>query len=760
MNKETLRTALASLGAGLLAVVGATTTAAGATPLQGQLTLRPLTPTEQDTYQLTSLQKSAGINTVALGEPVYLDALVNIAIPPGDITNVTWTLDLTNAPGSSAVITNSPLGTNVPVYKPSARLVSQVAGRAAFWPDVKGQYTVTATIMTASEGTTNVTQTITAGVYMGIDTCALCHSGGQIAMDKVDPWSKTEHATMFSRGIDGQVFSFYNSECFPCHTVGYDTDPRTAHNGNFYEISTNLGWTVPSVLTNGNWASMETNYPTLANVANIQCENCHGPGSEHAVNMIGYSPSDTNYTYLISKDFGEGDCAQCHDEMTFHFHVAEWNNSVHAVTTTIPAGNAECVGCHTAMGFVAMMEGQEPTNLTYEAITCAACHEPHDVTVPNQLRAYSGLTTNPVTLVVATNTVTLMDGTVVTNAGLGGLCMQCHHSRENATNYVLTTAGSAHYGPHHGPQADMLEGTGGITYGNPIGSSPHKDCVPDTCVTCHMQPQTSASPAFTRAGGHTFEPACSASGTNPAVQLTAVCVQCHGSITTFNFPTVDYDGDGVVEGVQTEVANLMLQLAVLLPPVGVAKTNLTITTNWTQQQLEAAYNYLFVQSDGSYGVHNIAYTVDLLKGSIANLQGGPNDAGLPNWWQIEYYGSVDNPNAAPDADPLGDGVPNWLKYALGMNPTIPGIVLTNGVVWADQATQVSPGNTNSIAIFPAAEVVFTTQTNVTYQLQGISDLSGGWQNIGTNIVGTGQTMSFLTPTRNDNMQFFRVISQP
>ena len=81
-------------------------------------------------------------------------------------------------------------------------------------PDVAGyttndQYTVTATVYTANAGTTNVTMTITAGTYMGVGLlpgtygCALCHSGGQIAPNKVVPWEATAHATQFSRGIDG-----------------------------------------------------------------------------------------------------------------------------------------------------------------------------------------------------------------------------------------------------------------------------------------------------------------------------------------------------------------------------------------------------------------------------------------------------------------------------------------------------------------------------------------------------------------------------
>ena len=35
--------------------------------------------------------------------------------------------------------------------------------------------------------------------------------------------------------------------------------------------------------------------------------------------------------------------------------------------------------------------------------------------------------------------------------------------------------------------------------------------------------------------------------------------------------------------------------------------------------MEAAYNWLFVNNDGSRGIHNTAYAVGLLKASIADL---------------------------------------------------------------------------------------------------------------------------------------------
>jgi formate-dependent nitrite reductase cytochrome c552 subunit len=74
------------------------------------------------------------------------------------------------------------------------------------------------------------------------------------------------------------------------------------------------GWTFPAVLTNGNWAAMPA---TLQNVANIQCENCHGPGSQHL-----FSQGVVGNTNAISVNYAAGDCAQCHDSMNNHFKSA------------------------------------------------------------------------------------------------------------------------------------------------------------------------------------------------------------------------------------------------------------------------------------------------------------------------------------------------------------------------------------------------------------------------------------------------------
>jgi hypothetical protein len=357
--------------------------------------------------------------------------------------------------------------------------------------------------------------------------------------------------------------------------------------------------------------------------------------------------------------------------------------------------------------------------------------------------------------------VTLKDGTTVSNAGEAALCMSCHQSRQNATNYVETATGSTYFGPHEGPQADMLMGVNGVTYGQSIPSSAHRDSVTNLCVTCHMQKIDPADPDFLHGGGHTFRVMCDPDN----LDLSGACAHCHGVITTFDLTREDYNGDGIIEGVQTEVQHLLDQLAQLLPPVGQAKADISIDSTWNRQQLRAGYNYRFAQKDGSHGVHNTAYAVGLLKASIADLTGNPGSTGLLSpadlafyAWQVQYFGSASVPNAAPNATPAGDGVPNWLKYSLGIDPTVRGVALTNGVVWA--SVTALGGGTNTVHIYTAAEVSFDTEAGKTYQIQGASSPTSGWQNIGSAIQGTGASISYLTPTRPDVKQFFRVVHTP
>ena len=139
---KSIKRVTAPLGAIALILLTAALSAQAAAPaLNPQLDLRPFTPQERVDYALPNAQVGGGLNTVGLGQPFYLDALVNTAVAASNITSVTWTL--TSKPGgSAAVLASSPLGTNVPTYKMADRLTLKVAGRSLLRPDVAGQYAV------------------------------------------------------------------------------------------------------------------------------------------------------------------------------------------------------------------------------------------------------------------------------------------------------------------------------------------------------------------------------------------------------------------------------------------------------------------------------------------------------------------------------------------------------------------------------------------------------------------------------------------
>ena len=735
------------LAIALVALGGLPAARAASTAILGRIVLRPLTPTDKTWYSLpAATETSGGLSTIGVGTPAYLEAQASGVVASN--TTVSWSI--TSKPlTSAATLTASPFGSNVPMYEPSDSQVLKyalVGSRLMLRPDLEGQYVVTASITNGTTLKTNVSVTITAASYLGwYNGCIACHSGSAwvLAPDK-SSWTNTAHAIAFTQNLNGQstAGSHFGQNCISCHSVGYNTN-ASANAGGFYQQQIQNNWTLPAVFTNTNWAYMQANYPTVANLANIQCENCHGPGSEHII--FGGKVGNTN---TISVNWNSGTCDQCHDATTRHIKGTEWRNSRHAIAPN--QGGATCGRCHTAQGFANFVRGATAVSTAYNPVTCSACHDPHDATNPYQLRTVKA--------------VTLGDGMTITNAGSSAICLECHQLRNgpastNIVNYskgLPTWAGGSSFGTHHSSQGELFYGTGGYTYGLNIPSSAHRDAIQDPCVTCHMQATpASTDPKFLHTGGHTFNVVYESGTTN--LQMTEACATCHGKIEDVSLVRGDYNGDGVIEDVQTEVQSLLDKLSTMLPTNNAVKTSLSVTTNWTLPQLRAAYNWQFVSEDRSKGIHNVAYAVGLLKASIADLNPYKNGSNIPDSWFTQYLGSYTNANATPNASPAGDGIPNWVKYALGLNPLVAGVVVPDGVVWANNDASNPSG---PLHIYTAAEVTFPTANGTTYQIQGLSQLDGTWQNIGSPIQGTGNTMSYLTPTRNNTQQFFRVVHTP
>jgi hypothetical protein len=703
---------------------------------------RPLTPQEIKNYELPAeTQISPGLLTVGAGTAVYLEALV----PEGTVvTGLVWAL--TKKPGSSAAtLVDSPLGEGIPIYTPGDRSVYDIAGRTMLVPDVVGDYTVTATAMDANgELILALTRDLNAANYVGaghlenttFTQCVTCHS------DKVEGWMGTQHSTALIDKINGLESDHFSSHCVSCHSTGFNEAP-TAVNGGFDDVATEVGWTFPETLDPGNWDAMPDK---LKGLANIQCESCHGPGSEHKGNVN-----------RIDVSFSAGDCGQCHDSEPYHNYIQQWSLSKHSATTQSPTGEGRtsCVGCHSAPGFVDRIDGVPVAErrTDYEAIVCAACHDPHSAENPHQLRSIAD--------------VTLMNGETIPGGGNGRICMNCHISRRDADTYVQQYSG--HFGPHHGPQTDMLAGSNAVEYGKEIPSSSHFFAVKDSCATCHMQEVARGELGFNQVGGHTFKPAAHVMDENGAeveVDLTSACANCHGPIDSHNIVREDFDGDGVREGVQDEVEGLMHKLAMMLPPLN--EPTVEVVETYTPAQLKAAYNYLFVEEDGSHGVHNARYATGLLKASIEDLGGGgtpvgaDSDAdGLLDAWEIQYFGNITSQSGAGDPD--GDGLSNTLEASVMTNPTLADSDGDGFDDFAELHLGYDPLNDQNnpelgrTEIYRAAEMVFLTEPGKMYQIQAIDKLGvGGWTNVGEPIEGGGMVQQFIS-TRITEKMFYRVV---
>ena len=280
------------------------------------------------------------------------------------------------------------------------------------------------------------------------------------------------------------------------------------------------------------------------------------------------------------------------------------------------AARSSCAKCHNSEWFVRIqVKGEDPPVEDLEdpgefGMVCSTCHETENPTNILALRKVGD--------------VTLPAYGDVVSAGVSASCMSCHNARrENPPEYIK----GSRRGAHHGPQADMLSGTGAINYGETFGSSPHT--TDKGCVTCHM----AATPAMgerghNQVGVHTFKmhwDGGTPNNHNDDVENVASCQQqeCHPGLDTFDRPASgDYDGDGVIEGVQTEVKGLLALLAAELPQDEEGNvsfpSDLELTT---EEQRMANYNYVLVGEDGSYGIHNPAYAVQVLRTTYEKLTG-------------------------------------------------------------------------------------------------------------------------------------------
>ncbi len=402
----------------------------------------------------------------------------------------------------------------------SATLTDPTTQSPEFTPDVPGTYQLTVTDLAGGSG---VSIPLVAGLWRGVivgqdasghpkaDTaCTGCHAPGT-ALDLFTPWAQSGHAEIFTQNVDTPN-GHYGTSCLSCHTVGYDT--AVSNNG----IDDQPDWAAflgTDLLTKGgpaNWTTILAQFPKTAKLANIQCENCHGPQTSDA-----HTNGDARET--LSSDL----CGSCHGEPTRHGRYQQWQISAHAnYETAIGEGmSGGCAQCHTANGFLAWAGSgytASSVQVTWTADqvhpqTCQTCHDPHAVGTT------SGSPATDATVRISGNTPPLMAGFTANDVGRGAICMTCHNGRRGLRNDSTFKVSDAARAPHAGPQADVLMGQN--FYLVTLSGPGYHARVQDTCVNCHMG-KTPPPAALSNQGG----------GTNHTFYASKeICTDCHATVT-------------------------------------------------------------------------------------------------------------------------------------------------------------------------------------------------------------------------------------
>ncbi len=399
--------------------------------------------------------------------------------------------------------------------------------------------------------------------FAGSQACIECHQSIH------DTETNTVHAQAFA--ALKQINQDKNPSCLPCHTVGYG---------------------LPTGFTSA---------AATPQLAGVQCENCHGPGGNHAAN-----PDDPTARPRV--ELAATVCGGCHTgshQPTFE----EWQSSPHpgVVEDMNPTNRIDSCGrCHSGPARLSLLQGKHlPVGDANLGIVCITCHDPHRPTAnPFQLR-------NPT---ASTNDYFVTTSGVFTNQYNPNInvCAQCHNHRGASWT-------SSSRAPHHSPQYNMLLGTVGVL---DSGLAPHQPAshallIQDQCVGCHMQSTNFVSEAQPAVTGHKFE-----------VQSFDTCRTCH----PLPEQLAQFTTSAISNQVQTIKADLDLWAMTKAPAAlranygtraweytspgdlspggsGPASTEQTLVPVNIQK---ARFNLYLVLYDGSYGVHNAPFAVTLL----------------------------------------------------------------------------------------------------------------------------------------------------
>ena len=373
-------------------------------------------------------------------------------------------------------------------------------------------------------------------------------------------------------------------------------------------------------------------------------------------------------------------CLTCHVSSNMALKNVQYEESKHFTGNTSARNTKYCARCHTSDGFNEITSqdkfvvSNDIPNAT--RITCETCHQHSGFDFAGDTNTLVLRTTTPVFLNYNRNLVATGFGKV------NNLCVTCHQIRgvtqerytdslgvvrtfdqlpffpfsptkdDNApVNYQVGQSFSV----HDGNQSNLFKGINGYEYNGQVYTRiwQHSE---NTCTTCHMNKWD----AIAKVGGHTLKPnedACENCHTSDHIEPTRAkidakrielaellvarkvfrkSVNSSGATSYSAVQTHDFYGR-LFPTTQTSTlyATAVVSANTVSPTNGLViyGNSITMATDaswatrigrpWKMGELGAAYNYGYINSEMSMGVHNPVYAMQLLQKSIDWLKANP-----------------------------------------------------------------------------------------------------------------------------------------
>jgi len=386
-------------------------------------------------------------------------------------------------------------------------------------------------------------------------------------------------------------------------------------------------------------------------------------GWKYSVHANGYMVPIYDKYANINYNSNDPDSSEYMDQVAgYEYHGAD----------TFYANGSGCQVCHTREGFLKDINDEYASDEEKNAdviknpsqMNCFTCHTPHDK--------------SNFDLTIADGTKIDLESGDSYEKSKGSLCANCHMSRSSDANASALSAASggiktymSYWGPHHGPQADLLLGVGGAEYdGMTYQNSKHTTIDDANCITCHMTYPDGRYSLSPNVGGHSFNAVgivhgapkgnvagCNLAGCHDDSALSSASVGGYGALAADGFLK---GGDAYFKtGGNTQPASQMndalklladpdddcnglLQEAFQLDSVGgvanaikwssdgrcnhdgfrmnVDADDSATATSDNARFFMAFWNYKFIYiEDKSFGVHNSMYALQLLYDSCEDL---------------------------------------------------------------------------------------------------------------------------------------------